>query len=242
MQIMVINRAAWTLNNLDADEAVPALIRALLTYEQRIVMVPPNNGNAGPDSGMPLVPIAREQRRGRLPDAAGGRAGSRRIRHRVDPRLWTARAWLTSAARSTPRPSPGVVTFTYRNTEVLAALQKLTGQDFDYNVAAWREWMSRRVQSDAQAVAQGSAAVSGTAAALGMRRSTFAQAFSSRSRPRSWQTTRTGDWERRHAAACLSPRAGIARAGRARPRSGRRARSSALRPAPAPPIRRGREP
>ena len=44
-QIMVVNRAAWTLNNLDAEEAVPALIRALLSYEQQIVMVPPNNGN-----------------------------------------------------------------------------------------------------------------------------------------------------------------------------------------------------
>jgi hypothetical protein len=42
-----------------------------------------------------------------------------------------------------PRAEPRVVTFTFRNVEVLSALQKLTGKDFDYDVQAWRKWVSR---------------------------------------------------------------------------------------------------
>jgi hypothetical protein len=35
------------------------------------------------------------------------------------------------------------MTFTSRNVEVLAALQRLTGQDFEYDVARWRAWVAR---------------------------------------------------------------------------------------------------
>ena len=38
-------------------------------------------------------------------------------------------------------PTPKAVTFTYQNTEVLAALNRLTGKDFGYDTAAWRRWM-----------------------------------------------------------------------------------------------------
>ena len=40
-------------------------------------------------------------------------------------------------------PEPKVATFTYRNVEVLSALQKLTGKDFDYDVNAWRQWVAQ---------------------------------------------------------------------------------------------------
>ena len=32
----------------------------------------------------------------------------------------------------------------YRNEEVLAALQKMTHQDFGYDVQSWRDWVSRQ--------------------------------------------------------------------------------------------------
>ena len=38
-------------------------------------------------------------------------------------------------------------------------MQKLTGQDFDYNIPAWREWMSREYNPTPKAVAQGSPAL-----------------------------------------------------------------------------------
>ena len=41
------------------------------------------------------------------------------------------------------QPEPGVVTFTFRNVEVLAALEKMTGQDFGYDIDSWRHWVSR---------------------------------------------------------------------------------------------------
>ena len=43
-----------------------------------------------------------------------------------------------------PQPEPRVVPFTYRNVEVLAALQKLTGEDFGYDIPSWRNWISRK--------------------------------------------------------------------------------------------------
>ena len=50
--IRVINRAAWTLGNLEAVQAVPNLIPALITTEQQIVMVqPPSVTNTGPLGG-----------------------------------------------------------------------------------------------------------------------------------------------------------------------------------------------
>lgn len=38
-------------------------------------------------------------------------------------------------------PVPRPVTYTFRNTEVLAALTKLTGQDFGYDLPAWKNWL-----------------------------------------------------------------------------------------------------
>ena len=59
------------------------------------------------------------------------------------PAYANARLGLSAGGQINTQPEPGLVTFTYRNTEVLAALQKLTGQDFDYDVDAWRRWVSR---------------------------------------------------------------------------------------------------
>jgi hypothetical protein len=139
-QIMIINRAAWTLNNLDADEAVPALIRALLTNEQRIIMVPPSNGSSGL-IGSGLTPIAVNN---------GGAAfqtppvvGQGIVAFGTVSTPAYAMPGLSVGAQINTQPEPRVVTYTYRNTEVLAALQKLTGQDFEYDVAAWRQWVSR---------------------------------------------------------------------------------------------------
>jgi hypothetical protein len=142
-QIMVINRAAWTLNNLNADEAVPALIPALLTYEQQIVMVPPNNSNGGLGGGSPLVPIGMNNGGAAFltpPAVAPGVVAFGTV---STPGYAMPGLGLTSGGQINTQPEPRVVTFTYRNTEVLAALQNLTGQDFGYDIAAWRRWVSR---------------------------------------------------------------------------------------------------
>jgi len=144
-QIAVINRAAWVLNNLDALETVPALIRALLTDEQRIVMVPPDNPNAGQigQPGTPLVPIGMNQGGAAFRTAPVVSQGVVAYGTVSVPGYAMPGLGLTTGAQIPTQPEPRVVTFTYRNTEVLAALQKLTGQDFGYDVAAWRQWVSR---------------------------------------------------------------------------------------------------
>ncbi len=142
-QIMVINRAAWTLNNLNADEAVPALIRALLSYEQRIVMVPPNNGSPPPIGGSPLVPIGVNNGGAAFmtPPVVG--QGVVAFGTVSTPAYAMPGLGLSTGGQINTQPEPRVVTFTYQNTEVLAALQKLTGKDFSYDIEAWRRWMSR---------------------------------------------------------------------------------------------------
>jgi hypothetical protein len=35
-----------------------------------------------------------------------------------------------------------VATYTYRNVEVLAALEKMTGKDYGYDIGAWHTWVS----------------------------------------------------------------------------------------------------
>jgi hypothetical protein len=144
-QIMTINRAAWTLNNLEAIEAVPSLIRALLTYEQQIVMVPPNNNNNVPQIGGAggLVPIAVNNGGAAFMTQPVVGQGVVAFGTVSTPAYGLPGLGLTMGAQINTQAEPRVVTFTYRNTEVLAALQKLTGQNFDYNVPAWREWMSR---------------------------------------------------------------------------------------------------
>lgn len=142
-QIMVINRAAWTLNNLNADEAVPALIRALLTYEQQIVMVPPSNGSPGPSGGTPLVPIGVNNGGAAFLTPPAVAPGVVAFGTLSTPAYAMPGLGLSSGAQINTQPEPRVVTFTYRNTEVLAALQKLTGEDFGYDIAAWRRWVSR---------------------------------------------------------------------------------------------------
>jgi hypothetical protein len=41
-----------------------------------------------------------------------------------------------------------MVSYTFQNTEVLAALVKLTGQDFGYDGAAWRRWLRTSFQPE----------------------------------------------------------------------------------------------
>jgi hypothetical protein len=48
-----------------------------------------------------------------------------------------------AALPSKPQQDAHVETITYRNVEVLNALQKLTGQDFGYDIDAWRRWITR---------------------------------------------------------------------------------------------------
>ncbi|MFO0952312.1 MAG: HEAT repeat domain-containing protein [Isosphaeraceae bacterium] len=45
-------------------------------------------------------------------------------------------------------PAPKLVSYTFQNTEVLAALVKLTGQDFGYDVTEWKRWLRTSFQPE----------------------------------------------------------------------------------------------
>ena len=160
--IQVINRAAWALGNLQAVEAVPRLVSALITAQQQIIMVPVPGGQstAGPASadGARPRPSRHEQQRDCLqtPPAVGHGV----VAYGMSAVPWyqlsspgVAPVWGSPpGSPANQLPEPKVATFTYRNVEVLAALQKLTGQDFGYDVD-FLETMGRAIlQPQSQAV------------------------------------------------------------------------------------------
>ncbi|AMV37274.1 HEAT repeat domain-containing protein [Planctomyces sp. SH-PL62] len=152
--VRVINRAAWALGRLDVYAAVPKLLDVLITSEERMVLVPPAgptypntgynpliayNGSSaaymtgpvvGPGAvayGAYVVPntIGLDPFNGGAPISAGNGLG------------------YSGTVGADRGPQPALMTFTSRNVEVLAALNRLTGQDFEYDVPRWRSWVAR---------------------------------------------------------------------------------------------------
>ncbi len=149
--VIVINRAAWALRNLEAVEAVPRLVSVLITKEDQIVMVPPGetyNGNISEMSAGGLVPRAVNNSGAVFstpPQVSNGAVayGLVAVPYYQMGGLSIGGAPSSIGAPLKGGPEPKVVTFTYRNVEVLSALQKLTGQDFGYDVDSWRRWIAR---------------------------------------------------------------------------------------------------
>jgi hypothetical protein len=141
--IAMINRAAWVLGNLGVVEAVPKLIHALLTDEQHLVMVPTGNqaGVGGPPAGYAPLAVNGSSAAILTPPAVGPGVVAYGVMSAPFYNLPIAPFDL--GAQIQPRAEPRFVTFTFRNTEVLSALRKLTEQDFGYDVRAWRKWVSR---------------------------------------------------------------------------------------------------
>jgi hypothetical protein len=146
--VPVINRAAWALGNLDVKESVPQLVAVLVTSEDRIV-VPPLGGGSIPTPNVPVTPglVPRAYNNFGVvvstpPAVSNGAiaAGMGVIPYYAAPGLVPGGNY---AGPSRPIQDAHVETFTYRNVEVLGALQKLTGQDFGYDVDTWRRWVAR---------------------------------------------------------------------------------------------------
>lgn len=147
--VKVINRAAWALGNLNAVDTVPQLVHALVTTEDRIV-VPPLYGGGISGPSIPVAPglVPRAYSNygivASTPPMVGN--GSFAMGLSVVPWYAASQGYIPGGnAVMTPKPPQDahVETFTFRNVEVLTALQKLTGQDFGYDVGAWRSWITR---------------------------------------------------------------------------------------------------
>jgi hypothetical protein len=156
----IVNRAAWTLSNLDAVTTVPKLIPALITVQYQIVM-PPVGGSVPGNLGVSFGSVAPTPGLGGAPFVSGGSygvltppvVGPGAVAYGAAaipvPTLPSAGLSLGGSNASGPRSQiPRIVPLTFQNVEVLAALIKLTGRDFGFNIPAWKHWVATEFHPD----------------------------------------------------------------------------------------------
>lgn len=167
----VINRAAWGLARLKAIKAVPNLVGALVSTRYETVMAPstagPGDGSSisatfgsvAPTSTMGGTPIAYNGSSiAYLTGVAVGPGvvayGASSVPYFPVPNpLATLPGGVSASMGATTGiaaggglmasrgPIPRVITVSVQNVEVHAALVKLTGEDFGFDVNAWKRWL-----------------------------------------------------------------------------------------------------
>jgi hypothetical protein len=146
----IINRAAWVLGNLNAVETVPRLIPVLVTTEQELVLATPAQMNQVNGSNLPSLPGAplAVSRNGsavvyQSPPVVGGGAvayGATSVPYGLPGGVGVSIGG--GGVQNDNRADVRVATYTYRNVEVLAALEKMTGKEFGYDIGEWHRWVS----------------------------------------------------------------------------------------------------
>lgn len=163
--LAVINRAAWAIGNLNAVSAVPKLVQALVTVDQQIVWDPPD-ASAGGNVGVGFTSVPRGAganlpgMMGPMATSGASTAGMPYPFYGVNsvavgpgvvaygagfpaPLVGTGASLSVGGEPGLSRGyQPHLVRNEYHNTEVLNALRRLTGQNFGYNQAAWRNWLT----------------------------------------------------------------------------------------------------
>jgi len=161
----VINRAAWSLGQLDARSAVPQLIPVLTFTEYRTEMVPVSGGGNGGVDGSGLGPnnlggggvgfsnFSGSTYLGITPPVVGPGVvayGAVGVPYGSGASLGGGGLGVggggvgmsVGGGGGGVKAIPQIVPVDHPNVEVLAALVKLTGQDFGYNVPIWKRWMA----------------------------------------------------------------------------------------------------
>jgi hypothetical protein len=150
-------RAAWALAGLGAIEAVPKLIPVLVTPQRRVetVLVPGQSSGggmglsasfgqtAGPAFGFgggPSIPVLTG------PAVAPGAIafGVQAVPIYQCTGQGTGFAFGSgggAVAQTPPVPTQVVRTYAHQNVEVLAALERLTGKNFGFEVEVWGRWL-----------------------------------------------------------------------------------------------------
>lgn len=151
--VPVVNRAAWALGNLDVFSSVPRLLDVLVTMEQRVVLVP-SGGPAYPPGNNPLIAYngsSAAYMTGPVVAPGAVAYGAFVVPNTIglDPysgaplSVGNGMGPTGGTIGADRGPQPQLMTFTSQNVEVRTALNRLTGQDFGYDVPAWRNWVSR---------------------------------------------------------------------------------------------------
>jgi hypothetical protein len=154
----VVNRAAWSLGQLNAITTVPKLIPALITIQNHMVMPPIQgwpSGSAGTSFGSvaPTPGLTASYLNngaspyGMLtPPGLGPGVSGYGVAGIPGPSLPTAT--FSSGGNGPREQMPRIITLRFQNVEVLSTLVKLTGQDFGYDIPAWQRWVSSGFHPD----------------------------------------------------------------------------------------------
>jgi hypothetical protein len=129
----LVGRAATVLGELGESSAVPKLIPLLVRSARRPVMVP--SGSAPPP---PTITFASGQVQS-WPILTGPVVGPGVVAYGATS-VPFASGVMMGYGEGSRAPTVRMVTLVYRNAEVLAALESLTGMNFGYDEAAWRRW------------------------------------------------------------------------------------------------------
>jgi hypothetical protein len=160
----VVNRAAWALANLNAVTTVPKLIPALITTQYNVVWASSGGGSGdgnfsasfgsvGVTPGTAGMPVAFNGSSVGLlngPVVAPGAVGFGASSVPLYGSSYTGAGISTGGNNISGRSGmlPRLIATNYRNVEVLAALVKMTGQDFGYDVPTWRRWLTTSFRAD----------------------------------------------------------------------------------------------
>jgi hypothetical protein len=150
--LAVVNRAAWALGNMNAVAAVPKLVPVLVSSEIQTVWVPdPGSPGSGFGSVAPGTGFAMGNRTFSVPVLTGPTVGPGAVAFGATSVPVTSYGGgFNVNMNATQGPTPQFVEVNHRNVEVLTALMKLTGQDFGYDVATWKRWLSTNYRPDPQ--------------------------------------------------------------------------------------------
>ena len=148
----VVNRSAWGLANLNAVKIVPKLVPALITIEYEVVMVGGSSGGAGVSfNAVAPSPGVGNYAGGPVPVLTPPVVGPGVVAYGASSLPYGAAsgANLSVGGGGGRGPVPRLVPVEYRNDEVLAALVKMTGRDFGFDIPTWKQWVATSFKVDA---------------------------------------------------------------------------------------------
>ena len=147
---LVVGRAATALAALKTTSAVPKLLNTLVYTEKRMIMVPNPAANSGAQGyGFnSLTPGSPMLGRSSYGMSTGPVVGNGVVAYGAAAVPFAPNAAGLNlgggalGGGGVPQQVPQVVTYFYQNPDVLEALQSLTGANFGYDVASWRQWVA----------------------------------------------------------------------------------------------------
>ena len=154
----VVNRAAWSLGQLNAVKTVPKLIPALITVQHRMIMPPitgwPSGttgssfGSISPTAGMGGSSFGNNFSTDGMLSSPGLGSGVAGYGATGIPGPSLPNVTFSSGGSGPREQMPRILTLRFQNVEVLSSLVKLTGQDFGFDIPAWQSWVASGFHPD----------------------------------------------------------------------------------------------